>query len=125
MNTLVVVDNTDITPWIVPDSYKLVPTEKYESWEDGNYVEHRIYTRTKITGTFNVWTAESRGMDTDAFMEHWNNATHNKITTLGVYDNVENRMRAIEAYCHITPDKHKDLAGGKFYDVFKIEVNER
>lgn len=125
MNTLVVVDNTDITPWIVPDSYKLVPTEKYESWEDGNYVEHRIYTRTKITGTFNVWTAEARGMDTDAFMEHWNNATHNKITTLGVYDNVENRMRAIEAYCHITPDKHKDLAGGKFYDVFKIEVNER
>ena len=125
MNTLVVVDNVDITPWIVPDSYKLVPTEKYESWEDGNYVEHRIYTRTKITGTFNVWTAEARGMDTDAFMEHWNNATHNKITTLGVYDNVENRMRAIEAYCHITPDKHKDLAGGKFYDVFKIEVNER
>ena len=125
MNTLIVVDNTDITPWIVPDSYKLVPTEKYESWEDGNYVEHRIYTRTKITGTFNVWTAEARGMDTDAFMEHWNNATHNKITTLGVYDNVENRMRAIEAYCHITPDKHKDLAGGKFYDVFKIEVNER
>lgn len=125
MNTLVVVDNVDITPWIVPDSYKLVPTEKYESWEDGNYVEHRIYTRTKITGTFNVWTAEARGMDTDAFMEHWNNATHNKITTLGVYDNVENRMRAIEAYCHITPDKHKDLAGGKFYDVFKIEVYER
>ena len=125
MNTLVVVDNVDITPWIVPDSYKLVPTEKYESWEDGNYVEHRIYTRIKITGTFNVWTAEARGMDTDAFMEHWNNATHNKITTLGVYDNVENRMRAIEAYCHITPDKHKDLAGGKFYDVFKIEVYER
>ena len=125
MNTLVVVDNVDITPWIVPDSYKLVPTETYESWQDGNYVEHRIYTRTRITGTFNVWTAEQRGMDTDALMEHFTNATHNKVTTMGVYDNVENRMRAIEAYCHITPDKHKDLAGGKFYDVFKIEVYER
>ena len=125
MNTLVVVDNVDITPWIVPDSYKLVPTEAYESWQDGNYVEHRVYTRTRMTGTFNVWTAEPRGMDTDALMEHFTNATHNKVTTMGVYDNVENRMRAIEAYCHITPDKHKDLAGGKFYDVFKIEVYER
>ena len=125
MNTLVVIDNTDITPWIVPDSYKLQPTEAYESWQDGNYVEHRIYTRTRMTGTFNVWTAEVRGMDTDALMAHIKAATHNNVTTMGVFDNVENRMRAIEAYLNITPDKHKDLAQGKFYDVFKIEVYEK
>ena len=125
MNTLVVIDNTDITPWIVPDSYKLQPTEAYESWQDGNYVEHRICTRTRMTGTFNVWTAEVRGMDTDALMAHIKAATHNNVVTMGVFDNVENRMRAIEAYLNITPDKHKDLANDKFYDVFKIEVYEK
>lgn len=125
MNTLVVIDNKDITPWIVPDSYKVVPEPSYESWQDGNYVEHRIYTRTRMQGTFEVWTAESRGMDTDAFMEHWNNATHNNVTVMGVFNNVTNSMKAIEAYCEITPEKHKDLAGEKFYDVFKIEVYER
>ena len=125
MNALVVVNDTNITPYIDWDSYNIQPKEEYESWQDGNYVEHRIYTRSRLKGSFNVWLCGMNGMDTDTFMELWNGAVHNKIVTLGVYDQTINHMRAIEAYYSITPSKHKEMINGNYFDVFKIEVYER
>ena len=125
MNTLVVVNNTDITPYIDWSTYKVQPKEEYESWQDGNHVEHRIYTRSRLQGSFNVWLCGINDMDTDAFMALWKGAVHNNVVTLGVYDQVENRMRAIEAYYDITPSKHNEMINGSYFDVFKIEVYEK
>jgi len=125
MNTLVVVGGVDITPYIDWKNYKIVPEEKYESWQDGNYVEHRIYTRTRMTGSFKVWLCGMDDMDTDAFMALWNSATNNHITTLAVYDQTSNSMKAINAYCDITPNAHKEMINGNYFDTFTIKVEER
>ena len=125
MNTLVVVNNVDITPYMDWKSYKVAPKEDYEKWQDGNYVEHRIYTRSRLQGSFNVWLCGMNDMDTDAFMELWNGAVHNHVVTLGVYDQTQNRMRAIEAYYEITPSKHREMVNGNYFDIFKIEVYEK
>ena len=125
MNTLVVMGQTNITPWIVPDSYEMKAESMYESWLDGNFVEHRVYTRTHMVGSFSVWMAESRGMDADDFISVLNAATENNVTAMAVYDAISNSMKAINAYLKVEPTEHKDIAGGKFYDVFKIEVTER
>lgn len=125
MNTLVIVNGTDITPYIEWKSYKISATEMFESWRDGNYVEHRVYTRSRMQGSFKVWLAGVDDMDTDAFMALWNGATNNHITTLAVYDQTSNSMKAIEAYCDITPSSHKEMVNGDYFDIFTIKVEER
>lgn len=125
MNTLVVVNNTDITPYIDWNSYKMISNDVYKSWENANYVEHRIYTRSKVKGSFRVWLCGINDMDIDAFMELWNGATNNHITTLGVYVQTENRIKAINAYCDIKPDSHKEMINGNYFDVLTVEVTER
>lgn len=125
MNRLVIVNGTDITQHIDWESYSLEPEELYESWRDGNYVEHRVYTRSHMVGSFRVWLCGINGMDLDAFLTLWKAATVNHITTLAVYDNTTNSMKAINAYCEIKPDDHKQMMNGKFWDVLTIEVTER
>lgn len=132
MNTLVVVvptdtsqSQTDITPYIKHKSYKMQKTGQYESWEDGNWVEHRIYTRSKISGSFEVWLCGMNGMDTDAFLTLWNSAIVENVVTLGVFVPTDNSMSVINAYYKMTPSKHDVLSNGTYYNVFKIEVTER
>lgn len=125
MNTLVIVNETDITPYIDWKSYKISSEEMYESWQDGNYVEHRIYTRSRMSGSFKVWLCGINGMDTDAFMQLWNGATVNHVTTLAVYDQVSNSMKAITAYCEIIPADHQEMINGNYFDVFTIKVKEQ
>ena len=125
MNTLVIVNNTDITPYIDWASYALASQDIFQSWTDGNFVEHRIYSRARISGSFRVWLCGKNGMDVDAFMELWNSATNNHITTLGVYDNVSNSIKAINAYCNIIPQSHREMVNGNYFDILTIEVTER
>lgn len=125
MNRLVVVGGTDITPYIDWKTYKMNTSKKYESWKDGNYVEHRIYTREQMSGSFTVWLCGIDGMDTDAFMQLWESATNNNVTTLLIFDNVANEMKAIEAFCTITASAHNEMVNGNYFDKFKIEVSEK
>ena len=50
----VIIGNVDITPHINPRTYKMNAEKTYESWQDGNFVEHRVYTRQRIKGSFEV-----------------------------------------------------------------------
>ena len=125
MNTLVIVNGTDITQYIDWASYALASQDIFQSWTDGNFVEHRIYSRSRISGTFRVWLCGKNGMNVDAFMTLWNGATHNHITTLGVYDNVANEIKAINAYCNIVPESHREMVNGDYFDILTIEVTER
>lgn len=125
MNTLAVINGIDITPYMDWGKFKIKPEEVYESWEDGNRVEHRIYTRTKLSGSFNVWLCGINGMDTNAFKTLIGNATNNHVTTMGLYDQTTNSLKAINAFIHLEPVEHKEMVNGDYFDVFKVEVQER
>lgn len=124
MNTLVIVNGVDITPNI--KKYSIKPDEMFESWRDGNYREHRIYTRTRLKGSFEVWLCGVGDyLGTDDFIALWNGAVNNNVIILGLYDQVSNRMKTVEAFYDITPSSHKELRDDLYFDVLKIEVTER
>lgn len=127
MNRLVVIGNTDITPYIDWQSYKMDRKPAYESWKDGNYIEHRIYVRTRLEGSFRVWLAGINGMDTEAFINLIESATANHVTTMGVYDPVSGSttVKAIEAYVDITPGKHREMMNGDYFDILTVKVSEK
>ena len=127
MNRLVVIGETDITPYIDWQSYKMEQKSAYESWKDGNYIEHRIYVRTRLEGSFRVWLAGINGMDTEAFISLIESATTNHVTTMGVYDPTSGSMtvKAIEAYVTITPGKHREMMNGQYFDILTVKVTEK
>lgn len=125
MNSLIIVNNTDITPYIDWKTYQSAEEQMYESWRDGNYVEHRIYTRSRLKCSFKVWLCGMNDMDTDAFMALWEGAVNNNVIMLAAYDQNANSMKLINAYYTITPSDHKEMMNGNYFDVFNIEVVER
>lgn len=124
INNLVIIDGVDISPNV--KKYSIKPDKNYKSWEDGNNVEHRIYTRTRLTGSFEVWLCGVGDyLSLDDFLELWNGAVNNNVITLGLYDQTSNSVKAVNAYFDILPSSHRELSEGLYFDVLKIEVDEK
>lgn len=126
---LVSINGVDITPYINEKTYKMNADKTYETWLDGNFREHRIYTRNKITGSFDVSLYGKNGIDTDAFLDIWSGGVENEVATLLVYVQNTNKNEAIEAYYEFEGKFHrKILSSGntdRFLDKLTIKITER
>lgn len=118
-------NSTDITKLINESSYKMDSEDVYENWTDGNFREHRVIARSKISGSFEVALYGQDGYDTKKFLELWNGAVRNHIVTILVYVANEGKMRAIEAYYEIAGKSHRQLSSGKYLDILSIKLEER
>lgn len=122
----VVVNNTDITNYIVEGSYKMDSSDTYESWKDGNMREHRIIVSQKIKGEFQVVCSNRANSITLAdFLALWDSAVVNGIVTIGVYVLDTDTFEAIEAYYEMENVKHDRAGDGSFIDVLEITITER
>lgn len=122
----VVVNSTDITNYIIEGSYKMDSSDAYESWKDGNMVEHRVIVSTKINGQFQVVCSNrSNSITLSDFLTLWNGAVNNGVVTLGVYVLDTDTFEAIEAYYTIENVKHDRAGDGSFIDVLEIKITER
>ena len=122
---LVTVNNVDITEYINPKTYEMNAVKTYESWLDGNYKEHRIYTRTRIEGSFEVALYGQSDMLTQDFLDLWNGAVDNDIVTMLVYVQSTNKMEAIEAFFEFVGKSHREMINGNYCDVLTIKITER
>lgn len=122
----VVVNNTDITNYIVEGSYQMDSNDIYESWKDGNMREHRIIVAHKVNGTFQVVCSNRNNSITlHDFLTLWNGAVDNGVVTLGVYILDTDSTEMIEAYYEIENVKHDRAGDGSFIDVLEIKITER
>ena len=123
MKTHIVVNNTDLTPYIVDGSYDVNASDTYESWQDGNFKEHRIIVTSKVSGSFKI------GCDVELsladFLETWNGAVDNGVLTIGLYVSNKDSFEALESYFDIKNEDHILTAGGKWIDVLNIKIKER
>lgn len=122
---LVEINGVDITPHIDKKSYKMNAESKYQSWEDGNFVEHRIYSRAKVKGSFDVCLYGKNNIDTNAFLETWYGGVTNNIATMLVYVQNTNQNEAIEAYFEFEGKFHRELLNGDYCDKITIKISER
>lgn len=121
----VILNGKDITELIVIDTYTMDSEQSYESWLDGNKVEHRIIVAEKVIGSFDVVLTNKNDMPIADFLQLWNSAVENGYVTILVYvtNKAENKM--INAYYTMKNTKHEKLADGSFLDVLTIELQER
>lgn len=126
MQSQVVVSSTDISRYIVDGTYNLNTEDQYESWKDGNLIEHRIIVSTKIRGSFQVVLSNKRrDMSLSDFMTLWNSAVSNGVATIGVRAANTGVFEAIECYYSMKNVSHALSADGTFVDVIEIEISER
>lgn len=122
----VIVNNTDITNYIVEGSYQMNSSDSYESWKDGNMKEHRIIVAQKVKGKFQVVCSNrSNSILLADFLALWNSAVVNGVVTLGVYVLDTNTLEYIEAYYNIESARHDRAGDGSFIDILEITLTER
>ena len=66
MTDLFKISTTDLTKWENTEKHNVIKSEVFEEWTDGNWITHRVVTRTKIAGS--VELSFSRQNDFSAFM---------------------------------------------------------
>lgn len=123
--SLVEIGNVDITPYINKQTYSVNAEETYESWLDGNYREHRIYTISKVKGSFEIALFGQNNMDTAAFLTLWNSVVENHIATVKVFVQNTNTLTEITAYFDFKGTFHREMINGNYCDRLTINITER
>ena len=121
----VVIGTTDITPYVIEGTYKMDAQDTFESWLDGNKVEHRIIVTSKVQGEFNVVLCTQNSMPLDDFSDIFTNAESNGVINALVYVTNKGVKKAISAYYELTSKEHTLLADGSFLDVVTVGITER
>ena len=120
----VVVGGIDITNHIVRDSYKINTYDQYESWIDGNGLEHRLIVRTKVSGSFEIVCCDKTITLSD-FLALWNSAVNNGVVLIGMTILNTNDFDALNAYFEITNKEHIKKGDGRIIDVMTVKIQER
>ena len=124
--SLAVVDSTDITDYIIKDTYEVNSEPVYTSWEDANYVEHRVYVRDKVRGSFEVITFGTTPRTAlVAFLDILKAATSNNVLTIGLYVENEGTFQALNCFYTVESTQHSVTDDGRYVDRAKISIEER
>lgn len=120
-----VIGDIDITKYIIKDTYKVNSEPVYESWQDGNFRSHRIYTRTKVTGSFDViFFGEDDGPYQD-FLALIASETSQNVLTIGLYVENEAAFESFEVYCELTSSQHAETTDGRIVNKVTVQIEER
>lgn len=125
MQGIVVIGQTDISNYIIEGTYSMDSEDAYESWKDGNFVEHRIIVSRKVKGKFNLALSGKNNMTLAQFKAMLNAADNNGVLTMSVNLTNTGSNKAIEAYYSLKSKEHTLMAGGTFMDVVTMEIQER
>lgn len=124
MQRHIIVNSTNITDYIVDGSYDININDAYESWQDGNMLEHRVIVAQKIVGSFDILCSDETITLSD-FITLWDAAVDEGVVSLSVYVPSLNSLEAINAYYKITSKSHIKKVDDSFIDVLTVEIKER
>lgn len=120
----IMIGMTDITALIVDGSYKMDAKDVYESWQDGNYVEHRIIVTSKVEGEFDV-VLPSTGTSLADFMDIIAAAEDNGVISALVDVTNKGATKVINAYYTLSNKTHAITASDNVVDVVTVHLKER
>lgn len=121
---LAVVASTDISKYIIKNTYDVNSSPIFESWTDGNFHEHRVYSRDRVTGSFDVIFFDDDNGAYQDFLTLLNSATHNRLLTIGLFVVNQSRFDAFNVYYTITAAQHAETTDGRMVNKMTINLEE-
>lgn len=121
---LFIIDGKDFTPYIDADAYAVDRKDEYEEWQDGNWISHRIISRTRVSGSFQIGFSHEE--DRDSFLEALAAARKQGGYYLAaVYVNNVDEIVAADIYMEITNITKRDVVNNRMWSVFSVKIEER
>ena len=122
--TLCTINGTDITKYIIKNTYEVNTEPVFESWDDGNFREHRIYIRDRVKGKFDVIFFDDDNGAYQNFLTLLNSATSNRMTLLGLFVENTASFEALQAYIHIEAQQHAECSDGRTVNKMTLNIEE-
>lgn len=121
---LATVGNTNITKYIIKDTYEVNAEPVFQSWTDGNYREHRIYTRDRVKGSFDViFFDEDNGAYQD-FLDLLDSATTNRLLTMGLFVVNQSKFDGFQVYFTLSQAQHAETTDGRMVNKMTLSIEE-
>ena len=124
VETYAVISSTDISKYIIKDSYEMNTESVFESWTDGNFREHRIYIRDRVKGSFDVIFFDDDNGAYQNFLDLLDSATTNRVLTIGLFIVNESKFGVFEVYYSITQAQHAETTDGRMVNKMTINIEE-
>lgn len=121
---LAVVASTDISKYIIKNTYDVNSAPIFESWTDGNFHEHRVYSRDRVTGSFDVIFFDDDNGAYQDFLTLLASATNNRLLTIGLFVVNQSRFDAFNVYYTITAAQHAETTDGRMVNKMTINLEE-
>lgn len=124
LTNLFTVGTTDLTKWEKTEDHEVNRSDVYETWVDGNWVDHRVIARTRITGK--VELGFSRESDFAAFMTLMSSARDAEgFYPISVWCSNTNSTESINAYLDLSGDTVWDVTCPRKYHQITVTITGR
>lgn len=118
------IGSSDWTAWEDIQSHDVQREDVYETWTDGNWVDHRVIARTRISGK--VKLGFDRAVDFAAFAAKLSSAKDAEgYYSITVYCQTTGTMETINAYLDVSTEAKWDLTNGRQWQVATIKITGR
>lgn len=121
---LFTIGSTDLTQWEKTETHAVNRTDIYEEWTDGNWITHRVISRTKISGT--VQLSFSRESDFSSFMSLMTSERNvNGYYPITVWCGNTNSTETINAFLDISGDTKWDVTSPIKHNTITVAITQR
>lgn len=124
VETLATIANTDITKYIIKDTYEVNAVPIFESWEDGNFHEHRIYIRDRVEGKFDVIFFDRDNGAYQNFLDLLASATTNRLLTMGLFVVNQSKFNGFQVYYTLSQAQHAETTDGRMVNKMTMTIKE-
>lgn len=121
---LFVISSTDLTKWEDTTKHEVNRSDVWEEWIDGNWVTHRVNTRTRVAGT--VTLDFSREADFSAFISLLSTAkTADGYYPVTVWCSNTNTTESVNAFLDVSGDTKWDVTAPIKHHSVEVAITQR
>lgn len=124
LSNLFKIGSTDLTKYEDAEKHSVNQSDVYTNWTDGNYIEHRVLARTRISGT--VYLKFPRVTDYSAFLALLaSQRDTDGYYPITVYCSNTGSAEVISAFLDIVGETKWDLTSPMKYHGITLQITER
>ena len=123
--TLLKIGTTDVSSYIVADTYSVYNQPVYKVYEDANGVTHKRFIRDKISGSFDMFFRSLTDYTNFVTLIGSNTSATDFSVACTVYDTKRSAAYTIYAFIDFKPTIALDGTLSEYMKVLNIELEER
>ena len=124
LTNLFKISSTDLTKYEDTEKHSVNRTDVFETWTDGNWIEHRTIARTQISGT--VYLKFPRVSDYNTFLSLLSSARNaDGYYSISVYCSNTGTTETINAFLDVVSETKWDVTAPIKHHTVTLQITQR